>query len=190
MSADRVLRRGGHAEAVVEGGLSLTHSHRAQQAADAEQYATRVVARDADDTAIDADTVALCRAAGLSDDDVRSRVGARPVDAGAFLDLFDKHRDSLGRGTRDNPIGQVDEQQQSTKIHRPNTKSAEPAAIATCCLPSIRKDTGLAAMLPPVWKSQTGLPVRESSAKKFPSLVPPKTRPPAVESRPAQGGDC
>src|SRR5262249_38870840 len=43
-------------------------------------------------------------------------------------------------------------------------------------------------MRPPVWNCQRLLPVSASRAKKLPSSKPPKTRPPAVDNRPAQGG--
>src|ERR1035438_272244 len=62
--------------------------------------------------------------------------------------------------------------------------------MATHCLPSTRKEMGLAAMGPPVWKSQSGLPVLASRAKKLPSSEPEKTRPPAVDSTPAHGALC
>src|SRR5215470_16923620 len=58
------------------------------------------------------------------------------------------------------------------------------------CLPSILNDMGLAAIPPPVWKSQRGLPVLASRAKKLPSSEPEKTRPPAVERTPAHGAVC
>jgi hypothetical protein len=66
-----------------------------------------------------------------------------------------------------------------------NATIACPEAMATCCLPSTIYVTGLAAIRPPVGKRHRGLPVEASRAKKCPSSVPPKTRPPAVESRPA-----
>src|SRR2546430_13592466 len=42
---------------------------------------------------------------------------------------------------------------------------------------------------PPVANFQSGFPLPASSAKKNPSLDPPKTSPPPVESSPAQGCD-
>src|SRR5215471_1406385 len=62
--------------------------------------------------------------------------------------------------------------------------------MAMHCLPSILKEMGLAAMPPPVWKSQSGLPVFASRAKKLPSSEPLKTRPPAVDKTPAHGAVC
>src|SRR5258707_9247510 len=62
--------------------------------------------------------------------------------------------------------------------------------MAMHCLPSILKEIGLAAMAPPVWKSQNGLPVFASRAKKLPSSEPEKTRPPAVDRTPAHGAVC
>src|SRR5712671_3980612 len=59
--------------------------------------------------------------------------------------------------------------------------------MAMHCLPSMVKEIGLAAMRPPVWKSQSGLPVLASSAKKLPSSEPENTRPPAVDRTPAHG---
>src|SRR5712691_11201281 len=61
--------------------------------------------------------------------------------------------------------------------------------MAMCCLPSDKKLIGLAKIAPPVGNLQSGFPLPESSAKKKPSLDPPKTSPPPVESSPAQGGD-
>src|SRR5262249_34893409 len=50
-------------------------------------------------------------------------------------------------------------------------------------------EIGFAFTAPPSCRSHSGLPFSASSAKKLPSSVPPKTRPPAVESSPVQGGD-
>jgi hypothetical protein len=44
------------------------------------------------------------------------------------------------------------------------TYSTRSAAIAMHCCPSIVKETGLATMEPPVWKSHSGLPLCASSA--------------------------
>ena len=49
---------------------------------------------------------------------------------------------------------------------------------------------GLAGMRPSVWKSQSGLPVLASRAKKLPWLEPLNTRPPAVARTPAHGAEC
>src|SRR5580704_17703459 len=62
--------------------------------------------------------------------------------------------------------------------------------MATCCLPSDRKLIGFAKMAPPVGNRHRSFPLAASSAKKYPSLDPPNTTPPAVESRPDQGGEC
>src|SRR5262249_53094663 len=61
--------------------------------------------------------------------------------------------------------------------------------MATYCLPSTAKAIGFALTAPPSCRSQSGLPLSASSAKKLPSSVPPNTSPPAVASRPDHGGD-
>src|SRR6185503_16415054 len=77
----------------------------------------------------------------------------------------------------------------SAQTHRhphygnPNTNNANPAAIATYCLPSRPNDTGIPRMLAPSCVSHNGFPVSASSAKKLPSSVPPNTSPPAVDNR-------
>src|SRR6185369_7110533 len=73
-------------------------------------------------------------------------------------------------------------------VYSPNTNNDEPAAIATYCFPSTANDIGLDRIAAPSCKSQSGLPVSASSAKKFPSSVPPNTKFPAVDSKPAIGG--
>src|SRR5262249_2293346 len=77
---------------------------------------------------------------------------------------------------------------QDNSAYNPKTNSADPAGIATNCLPSTAKDMGLDRIAAPSCKSQSGLPFSASNAKKFPSSVPPNTRPPAVDRRPAIGG--
>src|SRR5438128_293092 len=61
--------------------------------------------------------------------------------------------------------------------------------MAICCLPSDIKLIGLAKIAPPVWNRHRGFPLAASTSKKKPSLEPPKTNPPPVDSSPAQGGD-
>src|SRR5690242_10897444 len=73
-------------------------------------------------------------------------------------------------------------------VYNPNTNNADPAAIATYCFPSTENDIGFDLIAAPSCKSQSGFPVSASRAKKFPSSVPPKTSPPAVDSKPASGG--
>src|SRR5260370_20764400 len=70
-----------------------------------------------------------------------------------------------------------------------NVKSADPAATATYCFPSIAKDIGDEYTDAPHWKCQRAFPEAASSAMKFPSASPVKTSPPAVESTPDQVGD-
>ena len=64
-----------------------------------------------------------------------------------------------------------------------DTTGKEPAGMMTYCLPSTIYVTGFAIIPPPVSKSQSSSPLRESSAKKFVPLLP-KTRPPAVDISP------
>src|SRR5262249_33558773 len=60
----------------------------------------------------------------------------------------------------------------------------------TRCSPPIEKEIGFERTAPPTWNRQRGSPVDASSAKTCPSFVPPKTRPPAVDSTPDHGGEC
>src|SRR5215475_4089590 len=69
--------------------------------------------------------------------------------------------------------------EEGNNCYNPKTNSADPAGIATNCLPSTAKDMGLDRIAAPSCKSQSGLPFSASNAKKFPSSVPPNTRPPA-----------
>src|SRR5438477_4148562 len=73
---------------------------------------------------------------------------------------------------------------------KPNANSADPAATATYCLPSIANDTGDAKTDAPHWKCHSTLPEAASSAMKFPSASPVNTRPPAVDSTPGHVGDA
>src|SRR5215510_7034267 len=50
-------------------------------------------------------------------------------------------------------------------------------------------EIGMPRTLPPSCMSHNGLPLSASSAKKLPSWLPPKTRPPAVESRLVNPGE-
>src|SRR5690349_12079194 len=72
---------------------------------------------------------------------------------------------------------------------KPNANSADPAATATYCLPSMAKDIGDAKTDAPHWKCHSTLPEAASSAMKFPSASPVNTSPPAVDSAPAQLGE-
>src|SRR5260370_33084760 len=70
-----------------------------------------------------------------------------------------------------------------------NVKSADPAATATYCFPSIAKDIGDEYTDAPHWKCQRAFPEAASSAMKFPSASPVKTSPPAVQSTPDHVGE-
>src|SRR5260370_4112544 len=70
-----------------------------------------------------------------------------------------------------------------------NVNSADPAATATYCFPSIAKVIGEEYTDAPHWKCQSALPVAASSVMKFPSASPVNTIPPAVESTPAHVRD-
>ena len=70
-----------------------------------------------------------------------------------------------------------------------NVNSADPAATATYCFPSMANVIGDEYTDAPHWKCHSALPEAASSAMKFPSASPVKTSPPAVESTPDQVGE-
>src|SRR5690242_18431942 len=72
---------------------------------------------------------------------------------------------------------------------RPNAKSADPAATTTYSFPSTAYAIGDEYTEAPAWKYHSGFPLAASSAIKFPSASPVKTRPPAVESTPDHVGE-
>src|SRR5712691_4494114 len=96
---------------------------------------------------------------------------------------------SAGKQTRRQRSGNRGLVAQSGSYGSANTKTAWPAATATCCRASSKNEIGLLSIAAPVWNCQTGVPVPAASAKKLPSFDPPKTRPPPVASRPPHGGD-
>src|ERR1700683_397408 len=73
---------------------------------------------------------------------------------------------------------------------KPKTKYVVPAVTNTYCLPPAENVTGFDRSDEPKLMSQSGFPVTASSAKKLPSSVPEKTRPPAVANVPTQDGEC
>jgi len=65
-----------------------------------------------------------------------------------------------------------------------------PAAIATTWRPAHVNVIGFARMIPPMFCRHSSLPLSASSAKKYPSSLPPNTSFPPVESTPAHGLVC
>src|SRR5262245_27358598 len=105
MPAQRVFRRRNDVEAVGQGDLALRHPQRAQQAADAEEYAARVIASDRDRIARGFDLIAFADERGFVpasarravDRDeggsfVRRLVDARPAQLRALFDLFNQRQ--------------------------------------------------------------------------------------------------
>jgi hypothetical protein len=70
-----------------------------------------------------------------------------------------------------------------SKVYRPNTNSACPAATAITWRPPTINDIGADLVLPPSETRQTSRPVSPSNAKQSPPDAP-NTSPPSVESRP------
>src|SRR5204862_8337416 len=69
MAAQRVLRRSGDGEMVVERDASFAHVHGPQQAADAEQYAARIITGNANLAVDDQDAITFRWTGSLSDND-------------------------------------------------------------------------------------------------------------------------
>ena len=70
-----------------------------------------------------------------------------------------------------------------SKVYRPNTNNACPAATAITCRPSTINEIGADLVYPPSETRQTSRPVSASTAKQTPPDAP-NTSPPSVESRP------
>src|SRR5208282_2052611 len=81
-------------------------------------------------------------------------------------------------------VGRASSSRLSNSDHgKSKATKALPEATSTYCLPSISYVMGFASVsVPPTENSHNNLPVRASTAKKLPSSVPEKTRPPAVAS--------
>ena len=115
VAAQRVARRARFREAIGKLDRAASDAQFAQQPADAEQDAARVVAGDRYGVRGSADAVALGWAGSARDFD-RDRGGdgcGLPANPGAFLDFFDQQRDGLGFGPgesrrrHDRRVGQI-----------------------------------------------------------------------------------
>ena len=106
MASQLVFRGGRDVEIVVDGGCVMIPAEGAEEAADAEQSASFVVALDVDGVRADGQVEAFGGAGVEGVMDFNCRAGAgRPVEGGAMLDLFDEHLHGFFFGASEVGVG-------------------------------------------------------------------------------------